>query len=94
MNKDEKSAWELFETMSDASQHHAIYQHSGKATITTSSSKQRGMYEVNPSNDLAFKVDTLAEKLDQFLTLGRTSTPPPAFQEAFSSFVQEQVNVA
>ncbi len=69
MNKDEKSAWELFETMSETSQHHATYQHSDRATITASSSKPRGMYEVGPVNDLALKVDTLAKKLDQFLSL-------------------------
>jgi hypothetical protein len=85
MNKNEQSAWELFETMSDTSQHQATYQHSDRATTAASSSKPRGLYEVSPSDHLALKVDSLAEKLDQFLSLGSTSTPPPpTFQEACS----------
>ena len=77
MNKNERSAWELFETMSDTSQHHATYQHSDRATNVASSSKPRGLYEVSPSDHLALKVDSLAEKLDQFFSLGLTSASPP-----------------
>lgn len=68
MMKTEDEGWDLFETLSENSQHYAST-YSGGNTPTLS--KSGGLYEVGESSYLSAKVDDLSRKLDSVLSLGQ-----------------------
>ncbi|XP_058202597.1 uncharacterized protein LOC131317035 [Rhododendron vialii] len=84
LHKNVNDAWKLFENLSENSQHRASsLRHSRGAA--SSSSKQRGVYEVQPSNDLTHQVAALTKTLKELITSGQHPLPvghhPPTFQE-------------
>lgn len=85
LHKNVNDAWKLFENLSENSQHRASsLRHSRGAA--SSSSKQRGVYEVQPSNDLTHQVAVLTQTLKELITSGQHPLPVghhrPTFQEA------------
>lgn len=80
LNKNQDEAWDLFETLSENSQHHASA--SRRAPPASSSIPKRGgIYEVGQSVDVQAQVAALSRKLDQVLAMGQVSTSDPVTQE-------------
>ena len=86
MTKSEDEAWELFETLSYNSMHHASVSRSDRFTPTIMQNKS-GVYESEHSVDIHNKVDMLTQKLDQILSVGRgqVSIFTPATQQEVCS---------
>ena len=77
MLKNEDAAWELFENMSKTFQHHTSTTRLERPAASTSQ-KPRGVFEIQPSNELTNQVAALTQKLDQLLSVGQTLQSPPS----------------
>ena len=77
MLKNEDAAWELFENMSKTFQHHTSTTRLERPAASTSQ-KPRGVFEIQPSNELTNQVAALTQKLDQLLSVGKTLQSQPS----------------
>ena len=75
MLKNEDDAWELFENMSETFQHPTARL---ERLAASTSQKPRGVFEIQPSNELTNQVVPLTQKLDQLLSVGQTLQSPPS----------------
>ncbi|KAI5668823.1 hypothetical protein M9H77_18676 [Catharanthus roseus] len=71
LHKTADEAWDLFENLSDNSQHYATSSRIG--TVRQIGNKV-GMYEVSQNVDFSLKVDALSKKFDQLLPLNTLPT--------------------
>ena len=62
--------------MSETFQHHASTAKLERPTASNSK-KVKGMFEIQPSNELTNQVAALTQKLDQLLSVGQTLQSPP-----------------
>ena len=77
MLKNEDKAWDLFENLSETFQHHASTARLERSA-TSNSQKTRGVFEIQPPNELTTQVAALTQKLDQLLSMGQTLQSPPS----------------
>ena len=71
LSKTDKEAWDLFETLSENSAHHAAASH---VSSTSLSNPKRGeIYEIGHSANVQDQVTALSRRLDQFISRGQSS---------------------
>ena len=75
MLKNEDEAWDLFENMSETFQHHASTARLERPAVSNLQ-KPRGVFEIQPSNELTTQVAALTQKLDQLLSVGQSLQSP------------------
>ena len=63
MLKNEDEAWNLFENLGETFQHHASTSRLERLAASTLQ-KPRGVFEIQPPNELTTQVATLTQKLD------------------------------
>ncbi|XP_043696755.1 uncharacterized protein LOC122647429 [Telopea speciosissima] len=80
MHKSETEARDLFETLSENSQHRASASRTEVPTL--GQPKKGGLYEINQSGDIKAQVDLLSKKMDYLLSGGPTQ--PPSISRGFS----------
>ena len=77
MLKNVDEAWEFFENiyMSETLQHYASAARLERP-VASNSQKPRGLFEIQPSNELSTQVAALTQKLDQLLYVGQYLQSP------------------
>ena len=69
--KNEDEAWELFENLSEIFQHHTSTARLERPAASNSK-KPRGVFQIQPSNELTTQAAALTQKLDQLLSVGQS----------------------
>ncbi|RWR93155.1 hypothetical protein CKAN_02239100 [Cinnamomum micranthum f. kanehirae] len=75
MLKNEDEEWELFKNLSETFQHHTSAARLERPAASNLQ-KPRGMFEIQPSNELTTQVAALIQKLDQLLSVGQSLQSP------------------
>ena len=74
LSKTDKEAWDLFETLSENSAHHAAANRVSSASL--SNPKRGGIYEIGHSANVQDQVTALSRRFDQYISKGQSSTQP------------------
>ena len=76
MLKSEDDAWSIFETLAENSLHHASSSRTERSNSTIL--KKADVFEVSHDHELRSQVNSMAQKLDQLLSVNKHSTPQPS----------------